>query len=143
MSEKRGSTSPAQTSIPPKNKRPRVKSVRTTKIEDPHVIAIQLVYTIEEGSIHENGVLESLNLITISYNGVSLPLKNTNYTVNVEGLELICNVQPTPNEIVNNFFSDSNLPEGSTVNVNINYVGGGHNADDPFPDIPYSFDLVH
>lgn len=115
--------------IPPKSKRPKVTSIRTTKVNDPYIAKIYFKYTIlDGGTLGGNGVLETLNLIFISFPGEEMEqellLSNATYTYDSD--EFCFSVQPTPNLMVNNFFNP--IEDNTKLIVRINYVGEDTNG---------------
>lgn len=156
---------------PPKSKRPKVKSVRTTKVGDPDVNKIYFEYSVDESlspDKFKDEVLSNIKNIRLTtmnnsssnsnqYDIEALTLSNITYET-VENPsstdtdpEFYCNIQPTPHHAVNaffNIFSNNSPDDEDIIDISITYEvlneNGSHGeVVDIFPNKPYSYPTEH
>ena len=150
---------------PPKRKRPKVQSVRTTQTGDPDINKIYFRFltsdsldgydfqgevlsniknirlTVADGNQEGNGNLQGIHTLT---------LNNVNYAVvgNTSGTDVepqfYCSIQPTPNHSVNVFFKSA---DDKNLNISITYLiednGSPLEVVDTFLNKPYIFPTEH
>jgi len=127
--------------IPKRSKRPKVTSIRTTKVNDPYVAKIYFKYEID-GNLKDNGIFEVLNFISISIPDHDEELLISNSLYQSDDNEISLNVQPMPNIMVDNFFNP--LEDNSELTIRVNYVGENSNGHptsitDTFDDVQYNY----
>jgi hypothetical protein len=153
---------------PPKKNRPKVRTIRTTKVGDPDINKIYIKYQripdLPDGYDFQENVLSKIKHISLSVanntNGSqqdmqgtpSLTLSNVLYEIVEQPSgedvdpQFYCVIQPTPNHAVNSFF---NSATNHYLDIKITYYAvdtdtGSHlEVIDSFYDKPYIYPTEH